>query len=105
MKNDSVTAQRKKRRFTSKKVPGETSAPMDANGAAVFSRAFCPGGDGKLLGGGYRIGGTPDQVVNVIVGEVGPVDGAGSFVAVLRGTSDSGRTPGATIQAFAICKA
>jgi hypothetical protein len=105
MKNDVVTAQRKKRRFASQQVKGETSAPLAADGAGVFSRAFCPGGKGRLLGGGFFIDGTSEQLVNVLVGEAAPDSGAGSFVAVLRGTSGSGRTAGATIQAFAICKA
>ena len=90
----------------SKKVVGDPSGPLAAvDGAGVFSRAFCPGGNGRLLGGGYDVNGTPEQLVNVIVAEAAPDDGVGSFVAVLRRTSGSGSTAGATIQAFAICKA
>jgi hypothetical protein len=105
VKNAAAGAQRMKRRFTSQKVVGETSAPLAADGAGVFSGAFCPGGKGRLLGGGFFIDGTSEQLVNVLVGEAAPDSGAGSFVAVLRGTSGSGRTAGPTIQAFAICKA
>jgi hypothetical protein len=105
-KSASVEAQRKKRRFASQKVQGDLSAPLSTEvGSQVFSRAFCPGGKGKLLGGGYSIDGTSAQLVNVIVIHSAPDDGAGSFAAVLRRTSDSGNTAGATIQAFAICKA
>jgi hypothetical protein len=104
VKDTAVGPQRKKRQSASTKVKGETSAPMADDGASVFSRAFCPGGKGKLLGGGYFVDGTSQQLVNVIVAEAGPSDGADGFVAVLRRTSGSGSTAGATIQAFAICK-
>jgi len=102
VKNASVTAQRKRRR--SIRVAGGQSKPLAADSPGVFSRAFCPGGDGKLLGGGYNVNGTPEQLENLIVVEAGPDGDAGSFTATLRRTSGSG-SAGATIQAFAICKA
>jgi hypothetical protein len=102
VKNVSVAAQRKRRR--SIRVAGDPSAPLAADGSFVFSRAFCPGGDGKLLGGGYTISGTPAQLVNAIVTEAAPDTDASSFTAVLHRTSSSGSTAGATIRAFAICK-
>jgi hypothetical protein len=103
VKNASVTAQRKRRR--SIRVVGDVSGPLPAtNGAQVFSRAFCPGGDGKLLGGGYNVNGTPEQLENLIVVEAAPDGFVGTFTATLRRTSGSG-SAGATITAFAICKA
>jgi len=103
VKNDSVRAQRKRRRFASKKVNGEPTDPLAANSPGAFSRAFCPGGKGTLLGGGYNVNGTPEQLENLIVVEAGPDDGTSTFTAALRRTSGSG-SAGATIQAFAICK-
>ena len=104
VKNDSVRAQRKRRR--SIRAVGDVSGPLPAtNGAQVFSRAFCPGGDGKLLGGGYNVNGTPEQLENLIVVEAAPDGFVGAFTATLRRSSGSGGAAGATITAFAICKA
>jgi hypothetical protein len=104
VKNASFTAQRKRRR--SIRVVGDVSGPLPAtNDAQVFSRAFCPGGNGKLLGGGYNVNGTPEQLENLIVVEAAPDAFVGRFTATLRRSSGSGGAAGATITAFAICKA
>lgn len=102
VKNDTVRVQRKRRRTT--KVVGDVSGPLAVNSPGVFSRAFCPGGNGKLLSGGYNVNGTPEQLENLIVVEAAPDAGVGSFTATLRRTSGSGSAAGATITAFAICK-
>jgi hypothetical protein len=103
VENVSVTAQRKRKRRRTTKVVGDVSGPLAVNSPGVFSRAFCPGGNGKLLSGGYNVNGTPEQLENLIVVEAAPDAGVGSFTATLRRTSGSG-SAGATITAFAICK-
>ena len=103
VKSDTVRVQRKRRRPT--RVNGEPSEPLAAeNGGLVFSHAVCPGGNGKLLSGGYIIDATAAQLANVVVDEVGPDNDVSTFTVVLRCPIGSQCTAGATITALAICK-
>jgi hypothetical protein len=80
-----------------------TSAPLGvAAGSRVIAFADC-GGAGKVVMCGYQTDGSPDAFVNVFVSGMDSISDLSSCSASLFRTSEAGSSPGAVIQATAVC--
>ena len=71
-------------------------------GSTVVSQARCSGAQ-QLLGCGYQVNGSSQQMRDMIVREMRPIDAQTCEVYLLRHTNAPADSAGTKVQAFALC--
>lgn len=71
-------------------------------GSTVVSQARCSSAQ-RLLGCGYQVNGSSQQMRGMIVREMRPIDAQTCEVYLLRHTKSDPDSAGTKVQAFALC--